>query len=293
MAWGGDEMNHDKLAIRRGLVYEGDISSLHAIHPIPVITNASGDLVRNQSSPAQEVVFREDSFDPVTRIRRGRFYQTGGQQTWHPDRVHNYPFGPHIGLAGGAFDFDNHYTAIDHTNPGIGTNGAHIYLGSDNYKTAWRVVDIEKISTGHLLFTLKSLSSFGVLPKLEKDDIEIKSAYENVVDAALKYDPIPLIDVCKSAANVVLLAWLPTVGVVIGKNQHELGQLADFIPPGKDKERIAPVAKLLARLHSHSKPSVQKSQVAKNEPLRSVTDDDAELAIQLFGFLLKEIGWAL
>lgn len=46
------------------------------------------------------------------------------------------------------------------------------------------------------LFTLKSLSAFGLLPALQTEDTEIKGAYEKVLDAALKYVPISVVDVC-------------------------------------------------------------------------------------------------
>jgi hypothetical protein len=65
----------EKLAVRRGVFYEGDNNDLRAIHPTPVVSRASCPFI---TTPAGlEVIFREDSFDPVTRIRRGRLYVGG------------------------------------------------------------------------------------------------------------------------------------------------------------------------------------------------------------------------
>ena len=65
----------------------------HAVWPSPVVipaeivTEPEGRLhSEDRRNPvADGIVFREDSFDPVTRIRRGRFYQVGNRQPsdWH------------------------------------------------------------------------------------------------------------------------------------------------------------------------------------------------------------------
>ena len=57
----------DKLAFRRGVCYEGDAHDLRAIYPIPVVSPATCTFISEHHVP--DVVFREDSFDPVTRER--------------------------------------------------------------------------------------------------------------------------------------------------------------------------------------------------------------------------------
>jgi hypothetical protein len=64
------------------LFYEGEIGLGRAIWPSPVLSVAT--LVKEPDDTkgipefhtlVTEFVFREDSFDPVTRIRRGRLYR--------------------------------------------------------------------------------------------------------------------------------------------------------------------------------------------------------------------------
>src|SRR5258708_3902360 len=72
----------------QSLVYEGDGTRGHAVWPSPTLaiatvlrnSNESSQLPRSNFLNEATFVFREDSFDPVTRIRRGRMYKTPGTQ---------------------------------------------------------------------------------------------------------------------------------------------------------------------------------------------------------------------
>lgn len=39
-------------------------------------------------------------------------------------------------------------------------------LGSEDFETLWRVIDAEKLSTSHVMFTLRAVSLLGALPML-------------------------------------------------------------------------------------------------------------------------------
>jgi hypothetical protein len=68
---------------RGRLYYEGEMMAGFGIWPAPIVTIAEARMMgtgnlhstRELSLSASSVVFREDAFDPVTRIRRGRFYK--------------------------------------------------------------------------------------------------------------------------------------------------------------------------------------------------------------------------
>jgi hypothetical protein len=72
----------------QSLVYEGDGSRAHAVWPSPTLAIATvlckpsdiSELPRSNFLNEAKFVFREDSFDPVTRIRRGRMYKSPGTQ---------------------------------------------------------------------------------------------------------------------------------------------------------------------------------------------------------------------
>lgn len=81
------------------LVYEGESVYGHGVWPIPILTSAT--LIRDEDDWSRVpksrqlldsmLLFREDTFDPVTRVRRGRLYERGPKETWH---VHAHPAAP-------------------------------------------------------------------------------------------------------------------------------------------------------------------------------------------------------
>jgi hypothetical protein len=81
----------ERLALWQGVFYEGNNHAVRTIHPQPVISAASCDFnVDIGSLEKNEVVFREDNFDPVTRIRRGRLYIGGkGAHAWDQVNIDN------------------------------------------------------------------------------------------------------------------------------------------------------------------------------------------------------------
>ncbi len=289
-------MNNIYLVTRRGLVYEGDSYVLRAIHPIPVITTAQCEFIEEVPGKPKGIVFREDIFDPVTRIRRGRFYRSGDDvRGWRAEQVHNYPFGPHVGVGGGVWDADARYNVVEHLSTGARIESSLVFLGETNYETQWRVVAAEKISTGHLLFTLRAMSSLGALPELaaqlknnDGDSVTIspiQSALDKIVNAFHIQQAIPIVDVCRESARVILAAW-------VGESA-ETNDLSNVIKkiPG-DQLLIDRAASIINRLHPRGKSSEQENQAKSGKNLRMIADEDAEASVHLIGLILREIGWA-
>ncbi len=267
-----------------GDYYEGSRNYLRAIYPRPHVSPA-----RLVISPVQiDIVFREDSYDPTTRVRRGRFYQATNQLHIPSGLV---PYQPYprpqeiTGERGGkVFQFQTAFEQNDKLNSDLSRSKDDygVLIGAPPAETRWRVIDVEALSDGTVLFTLKSLSSFGLLPILKTDDLEIKAAYEKVVDAALKYAPVPVVDVCRESTRVILAKYLNSSG--------DLGPLIKKIP--NDRLMTLWSAQIISRIHSRGKSSEQERQLEVGTPIRAVVDDDAVLAVRLFGFLLTELGYA-
>lgn len=291
------------LALRRGLVYEGDGNFFRAIHPIPVLTRASCDWTSEScegSSQSAARIFREDSFDPITRIRRGRLYCRDTQQgarTVPAENVHNYPFGPHIGIAAGQWDADGWYTPYRPSSPeGMrGNFEEEIRLGDSGCETLWRVIQSERILTGDLLFTLRAVSFLSAIPRLsgsietcQGDPVDaqpIHAALDRVVDAFYAHQPQPVVDVCRESARVILAAWVGDPA-----ESKDLGPLIHVIPETWSVVRKA--AFIVSRLHPRGKSSEQERQDREGNVLRPVVDEDAEASVHLLGLILREIGWA-
>jgi hypothetical protein len=284
------------------LFYEGQFGHGRAIWPSPVMSIAtviekSADLekISQSNTLVTNYVFREDSFDPVTRIRRGRIYQWGQgyaqPHSWlvqpHPAYSQELTRGIHAGgplhkslytwqawpayqkLSGAA------------TRPGIA-------LGTRDAFTLWRVVDIERIVTGEDLLTLRARGYMGVLPELNISSIpedgrtKVLELVEKLATGAYRSEAESVVDLARAAAQWCLGVWLadrkgdPKVKLV------ELGKLAKML----EDDRVKSTVQILARLHARGKPNEQ----ARYES-RPITDDDAEFSISSVAMLLRELGW--
>ena len=286
-------------AIRRNLAYEGiNESYMHAIHPLPTTTSARCAFFESGSSNCA-VVFREDSFDPVTRIRRGRFYvDAGGLGATSQNSVYNGPYGPHIGAGGNSgWRADRYFRPIDPAifRVGVCLEGAHVTLGESPFATNWRVVGAETITTGEILVTLRSVSLVGVIPELastiygngghEIDKAPIQKALDTLVDAFHKQQPTPIVDVTRETTRVILAAWVGSPAAA-----KDLGTVIPKIP--KERTLVREAAYIVNRLHPRGKSAEQETRAQAGNVLRPVVDEDAETSVHLVGLVLREIGWA-
>lgn len=286
----------------RNLCYEGRSAWGHAVWPSPVITPArivfeqEGDLkAENRRDLVGDAwIFREDSFDPIARIRRGRFYQAGNQQPqqWH---VQVHPAIPsetreaNKGIVTKALEtfYGNpiwHRFIKDQKEQPL------VLLGFDERFTVWTIINVEYISTGEDLVTLKACSSLGVLPKLERNKIpensrtSVMASIDAFADEVYRAAPVSIIDRARDAASQILLAYFG----LLGEDAKDLGALTNDLEKENEPKIIAvSAARIIARLHARAKP-VEKAK----RSLREIREQDAELAAQCLGVILCELGWA-
>lgn len=276
-----------------GDYYEGNFAFLRPIYPRPNVSPArlSDVLIHG------EILFREDSYDPTTRVRRGRFYRQSQKTAQIPSGlVHHMPYPRPVEIVGGSggpvFEFQSTYEQNNELNSAlIQSRDYDILIGENPAETRWRVIDAETLNDGTTLFTLKSLSNFGLLPVLETDNPEITSATEKVLNAALKFPPVSVVDVCRESARVIIAR---KFGEAFS-SAKDLGELINKLDAEFSKDEnmmISSAAKIINRFHSRGKSSAQEKLIKIGNPLRSVIDDDAILAVRLFGFLLTELKFA-
>ena len=136
--------------------------------------------------------------------------------------------------------------------------------------------------------------SFGLLPNLNEDALpperagDIRDSIEKVADAAHKYLPVSIVDVCRESARVMLAEWLSAARVDGAKG--DLGEVIKKIPA--ENEGLRAAARIINRLHPRGKSSERERHVDRGKDLRGVSSEDAELSVALIGFLLREAGWA-
>ncbi|MEK7992642.1 MAG: hypothetical protein AAB403_02450 [Planctomycetota bacterium] len=291
-----------------GLVYEGiERPNLPAV-PIPVVTPAK--LIEAQQDwnslpvgigdfPLSRV-FREDSFDAVTRTRRGRLYvPTGGVQPLshqvipHPseDR-YGETAGPQGRHVRNLYVYMSDMSLLSKPWQGMGST---IALGTLQAASAWRIVQTEVLANKCVMVTLKSLSAFGILPDLDKSKVPegfratVAQAMERVLNSAFRETPISVIDHCRNALTMLLSRWMVAQGHDRSILRADLNKVAVTIAGvPHEKECVSQLARLVARLHVRG-----KGNEAETKGLREPIEEDAELALHAVGFALRDIGWAV
>ncbi len=289
------------------LFYEGTHSRYgHGLWPAPSVSIATvlragvdieASLPNNNFINEVLMVFREESFDPVTRIRRGLLYSASNVRPddWHVQPHPAYPedlrtasasfSGPKISKRLFAF---NAWPAMREL--GSHLNSTLIALGTLEAYTLWRIVDIERVVTGEDLLTLRARSALGTLPELNEsavppeDRAAVSDVLERLARAAYTADAGSVAHLARDAAACCLGAWLAKKNGDPTIKHKDLGELVRML----EDEHTKSMLMLLARLHSRAKPN-EKARYGT----RSVHQGDAEFAVSAVGMLLRELGWAL
>lgn len=316
MTWLGIDTNSK-------LIYEGgSMAGASAVWPSPVVTPAnfglSGDAEFKIAKPSSSVVpgflFREDSYDPSIRIRRGRFYKAQNTQPWHDweiiltPPVHAYPNERIDGRPGlakkDAFTFQSYSVSMEIRK----AEGKQllVLLGTGDAVTPWTVVNIETIHTGEELVTLKARQSLGALPEMDWNKVpeesrgKIREELDRLENEFRKAGPESVVDRAREAATAILNAWfhrnIPAKELASEK-LNDLGPLIKFwekhhkINQGRGvacaAASIAYAAEIPQRFHSRGK-HMERERLN----LRPLREQDAELAVLCIGTILCDLGWA-
>jgi hypothetical protein len=188
-------------------VYEGNENFLNAVYPMPSLSTVAVDHITQPGRkvfenpyPTVPPLFREDSFDPTTRIRRGRFYCLHKQvDTYDFQRVNHYPYARPTSAPLQFYDMKT-YRSSQPAGPAPASMRPLILLGDASYNTAWHVIGAERLFNSETLFTLKSATTLGILPDLDESALpaarrkQILEGFEKVADAAYKYMPVPIVE---------------------------------------------------------------------------------------------------
>lgn len=291
-----------------GLVYEGLGSPETPSIPTPCVTQAKlienesdwQELPRGISNDPIQWIFREDSFDPVTRIRRGRIYEPapGAGQPGHQGVTRH----PYDDITRNAVGLDGRIVKSLYTywagqallNKPRQGQGLMLSLGNAKASSGWRIIQTEVLANGAVMLTLKSLSSFAIIPSINLRDISavhrpaIANAIEKVLDSAFRESPVSVVDQCRAALTVLLSRWL----VQNDKESEsvlklDLGALAKKLEK-HERYCVAKASEIVALLHSRGKPNVQHEQRT-----RPVESGDDVLALESVSLVLREFGWAI
>lgn len=292
---------------RTGLIYEGYGDPIHPVFPSPNITRAyliesDDDWRKLPAAFSNDVfswIFREDSFDHVTRTRRGRlyapFHSSQPNRTVVAPHPTDYPPVPSVDLSGvlvkELYTYISCTQLMSKASQGLGMKLA---LGAVEAVSVWRIVQTELLANRCILVTLKSLNAFGILPELDLNKVDsphqtaVKQAMDRALDSAFRETPISVVDQCKNAISVVLARWLVQNGHDSSILSKDIGDVAKAISAAPHSMfALEKLAQVVGRLHARGKGNEQHAKEARNP-----SEEDAQLALESLGFVLRDIGWS-
>ncbi|MDO8729505.1 MAG: hypothetical protein Q7K26_06550 [bacterium] len=294
---------------QNGLIYEGRGDPSYPVWPTPVFSQVTLietpiDFQKIPHDFEREPftwVFREDFFDPVSRIRRGRLFQKFGNQGHEYTNVEVHPalrsdiqsLQPNGKVQKSLSIFIECTELLNKPNKG---EGLKLAIGVVGAFSMWRIVQTERTIGLDILVTLRAESAFGILPELDVNKIQpeslasITSAIARVLDAAYKELPTSVVDQCRNAATVLISRWMQYEMEIEKPTEKDLGALIKEVNKQfceKPKVALCSALEIINRLHPRGK----DNEAARME-LRTVSESDAELAVHALGFVIRDIGWA-
>lgn len=290
-----------------GLIYEGSGNPEIPAIPLPAVLQAKlidkpedwQRLPGGLAGDAHQWAFREDSFDPVTRVRRGRLYQPWGGSQPSDQHVLPHPYDDPmrraVNSAGRIVKRLNVYATCSQllSKPRRG-EGLTLALGSSQAAAAWLILSTEVLANHAVMVTLRAMSAYGVLPPLAESKVPeafrgtVKQSFERVVDSAFRESPSSVVEHCRDALQVFISRWLIAEGKDEAIKKEELARLADIAekPPYK-MVCVGNLARVVARLHGGR----GKTNEREDKGTRELTAEDAELSVRAVGFVMTDFGW--
>lgn len=290
----------------RGLVFEGDsYCGAHLVWPVPVMTPAqfldssAKEFAGIQAGRIVTYYFREDMFDPVSRVRRGRFYKfantTGANWQVLPS--------PHVSIPyttkgkDGLFQVhslsDYHPCTLSGELNNLSIAHAVVALGKEKSSTIWSIIHVETGFTGEELVTLKARQSLGALPELTfaklpvQNGSSVQEALQTLEDDYHLASPESVVDRANEAATRILNAYLESKGSSSQNSLFKVIKTAGDLEQKDKKEVARNAADIVRLLHGRTKYAVQQ-----DKSVRSVREQDAELAVHCIGVMLCDLEWA-
>lgn len=188
------------------------------------------------STEFDRLLFREDSFDPVSMVRRGRIYELEPHKS-QPQDCRVFPVIPvdfpeakkhgHGVVRKELFSYQGY--RLTSWNPSQQIFAA---IGSDKAYSMWRIVSNDRMYSNEELLTMRPLYFLGALPDLSPNSIpekwrtKVMESVQKVVDSMYKANADSIVELCRHAASASLFAEfhedIPKV------DQKDLGKLANM-----------------------------------------------------------------
>jgi hypothetical protein len=246
-------------------------------------------------------MFIDGSFDPGSRVRRGRLFQKFGNSGWEVVQVEAHPAinsdllkaannGGRVGKELSLF-----IECTDLLQKANRGEGLQLALGRRDGHSLWRILQTERIASGDVLVTLRAESAFGVIPQLDTARIArdgalgVQIALDRVVNSAYRELPQSVVDHCRNAAVMAVSRWMQAVTRADRPTEQDLGIWIKAIKTYFGENELVALRSALEtinRLHPRG-----KDNESFKHSLRQVDEHDAAYAVHALGFVIREINW--
>lgn len=239
-----------------------------------------------QSLMDTTLVFFELSFDPIARIKRGKFYRLADEG--QPATIYPSSVGGVFQIASTSSQYSTQaykFISYDLTR-NFSPKDSFVIFGNSRFETRWRILSIDASITNEEVYVLQEVNSIGAIPSLNKNTIperyfiEIEREYSSLL-AELNSSPESVVDHCRDIATSLLSA---VIGTVEKEDRTDLGKLISKVD---DKLRVVKSsADIINRFHPRRKPN-EKEKLELSELSRIESD----FAIQCVFQIIREMRW--
>ncbi|WP_419168791.1 hypothetical protein [Halobacteriovorax sp.] len=235
-----------------------------------------------------KLVFLELSFDPISRVKRGKLYSLAEG----PQPCSLFP-----SSVGGVFELSSSFgqssieaykfVSYDLTRSFNPRNTFTIF-GNSRFETRWRILSIDASVTNEEVLVLQEVNSIGSIPSLNKNTIpnkyfsEIEKEYNSLI-AELNSSPESVVDHCRDVTTSLLSA---IVGNNVNDDRVDLGRLISKLD--NRLKVVKSAAEIVNRFHPRRKPN-EKERLDLHELSRSESDFATQCVFQI----IREMNWAL
>lgn len=276
---------------QKGFLREGDLC--YSINERYIIQAArlesAKELSANQLPPTSihdtKLVFVEQSFEPISRIKRGKFYLiaddtqpcilceydgTGAAYKVPQDRCFT--------REAEAYKFKSYEPTRD-----FDIRKTFVFFGNFRIQSKWKILAVDPIVTNEEVYVLQEVNGIGVRPILNEMVIpvkyfeEIESGYNKLL-SEIHTLPESVIDHCRGVATSLLAARL-------NLPKRDLGKLLS--KADKKHQVVMNCASIINRFHPRRKPNEKE-----RHGLQALTSADADFAVQCIFQIIKELKWS-
>lgn len=235
-------------------------------------------------------LFREDYFDPITKIKRGRFYNAETETEWYLQDFQRNDLTDvpcRDGFAKRARLITYQKNPLTEFREQI--HYPDVILGREPFISIWKIISIETSFSGVPIVTLKSYRSLGELPELKIDSIDsdilpaLTEAIEKLENSINRLGPTDVVDRCRDTLSVVF-------GFLCNNRKNDLKDSIDgYLKQYELQENmISWAARIVNRFHPRGKPNEQFKL-----GIRPPSEEDAQLSVRCVWLVLVELGWAV